>query len=206
MYSSLLDDSSIMKDDTAALAASVTTARIASRVHSLRQQRGLSLEALSERCNVSKSMISLIERGESSPTAVVLERLAAGLGVAMASLFDDASAPPRPLSRRDDQLQWRDPASGYIRRNLSPPNHPSPLQLVAVELPPGASVMYDSASRQAEFHQQVLVLEGVVEATSGDERVRLEAGDCLAMRLDRHNGYRNPGRKTARYIVAIATC
>ena len=75
-------------------AASVTTARIAHRVHTLRQQRGLSLEALAQRCNVSKSMISLIERGESSPTAVVLERLAVGLGVALASLFDDDAAPP----------------------------------------------------------------------------------------------------------------
>jgi transcriptional regulator with XRE-family HTH domain len=181
------------------------TARIAHRVAALRQQRGLSLEALAQRCSVSRSMISLIERGESSPTAVVLERLAAGLGVALASLFDDDAAPPSPLSRRDAQLQWRDPASGYLRRNLSPPQHASPLQLVAVELPPGAAVLYDSPARATEIHQQVLVLEGVLEATTGDERYRLEAGDCLALRLDRHNGYRNPGRKTTRYLVAIAT-
>jgi transcriptional regulator with XRE-family HTH domain len=182
-----------------------TTARIARRVHALRQQRGLSLEGLSERCNVSKSMISLIERGESSPTAVVLERLAAGLGVALASLFDDDAAAPTPLSRRDGQPQWRDPASGYVRRNLSPPNHPSPLQLVAVELPPGARVMYDSAVRATEMHQQVLVLDGVVEATSGDEVVRLEAGDCLADAARPQQRLSQPGRKTARYIVAIAT-
>ena len=194
-----------MRETVDEAAASVTTARIAHRVHTLRQQRGLSLEALAQRCNVSKSMISLIERGESSPTAVVLERLAAGLGVALASLFDDDAAPASPLSRRDAQLQWRDPASGYVRRNLSPPNHPSPLQLVAVELPPGARVMYDSVARATELHQQVVVLDGVVEATTGDEVVRLVAGDCLAMRLDRNNGYHNPGRKTARYIVAIAT-
>ncbi len=181
------------------------TARIARRVAALRLQRSLSLEALALRCQVSRSMISLIERGESSPTAVVLERLAAGLGVALASLFDDDAAAPSPLSRRDTQLQWRDPASGYVRRNLSPPNHPSPLQLVAVELPPGAAVMYDSVPRQGEMHQQVLVLDGVVEATTGDECFRLQAGDCLALRLDRNNGYRNPGRKPARYIVAIAT-
>jgi len=180
------------------------TARIARRVAALRQQRGLSLEVLAQRCHVSRSMISLIERGESSPTAVVLERLAAGLGVALASLFDDDAAPPSPLSRRDAQQQWRDPASGYVRRNLSPANADSPLQLVAVELPPGAAVMYDSTPRQTELHQQVLVVDGAVEVTSGNEHFRLEAGDCLAMRLDRNNGYRNPGRKTARYIVAIA--
>lgn len=195
-----------MKDAAASIddAASATTARIARRVAALRRQRGLSLEALGERCRVSRSMISLIERGESSPTAVLLERLAAGLGVTLASLFDDDAAPPGPLSRRDDQLQWRDPASGYLRRNLSPPNHPSPLQLVAVELPPGARVMYDSAARRSTVHQQVLLLEGVLEAVSGDVTVRLEAGDCLAMQLDRDNGFHNPGRRPARYIVAIA--
>jgi len=196
-----------MKDEAATPAppeADATT-RIARRVAALRHQHGLSLEALAQRCGVSRSMISLIERGESSPTAVVLERLAAGLGVALASLFDDAAAAPSPLSRRDAQLQWRDPASGYLRRNLSPTQHASPLQLVSVELPPGAAVLYDSAPRTTEIHQQVLVLEGVVEARTGDEVHRLEPGDCLAMTLHQHNGYHNPGRKTARYIVALVT-
>src|SRR5215510_10519495 len=55
--------------------------RIAERVRDLRTARGLTLETLAERSGVSRSMISLIERGESSPTAVLLERLAAGLGV-----------------------------------------------------------------------------------------------------------------------------
>ena len=55
--------------------------RIAAQVRSLRASRGLTLEELAERSGVSRSMISLIERGESSPTAVLLERLAAGLNV-----------------------------------------------------------------------------------------------------------------------------
>src|SRR5207248_7145413 len=89
--------------------------RIAERVRGLRAAQGLSLDALAGKSGVSRSMISLIERGESSPTAVVLEKLAAGLGVALASLFDapaDARAPHGPVARRDDQPQWRDPASG----------------------------------------------------------------------------------------------
>ncbi len=39
-------------------------------------------------------MISLIERGESSPTAVVLEKLSAALGVTLASLFDASASAP----------------------------------------------------------------------------------------------------------------
>src|SRR5438874_7435797 len=98
--------------------------RIAERVRELRAAQGLSLDALASKSGVSRSMISLIERGESSPTAVVLERLAAGLGVMLASLFDapaDAGqSPSGPVARREDQPQWQDPASGYVRRNVSP--------------------------------------------------------------------------------------
>ena len=55
--------------------------RIAARVRNLRAAAELSLEALARRCDVSRSMLSLVERGETSPTAVVLEKIAAGLGV-----------------------------------------------------------------------------------------------------------------------------
>ena len=66
--------------------------RIATRVRALRAAAELSLEALARRCNVSRSMLSLVERGETSPTAVILEKIAAGLGCTLASLFDDGDA------------------------------------------------------------------------------------------------------------------
>ncbi|HET8761962.1 MAG TPA: XRE family transcriptional regulator, partial [Gemmatimonadales bacterium] len=176
--------------------------RIAARVRGLRAGRGLSLEALARHSGVSRSMISLIERGEASATAVVLEKLAASLGVSLAALFDDPQAAASPVARRQDQTQWRDPASGYRRRNLSPPGM-APLQLVEVELPAGARVAYESAVREVPMHQQVWVLDGSVEVTLGDARHRLEAGDCLAMQLTGPTAYRNPGRKAARYLVAI---
>jgi transcriptional regulator with XRE-family HTH domain len=177
--------------------------RIALRVRDLRSASGLSLDALAQQSGVSRSMISVIERGESSATAVVLEKLAASLGVALAALFEDAQAPASPLAKRKAQLQWRDPASGYLRRNLSPAGFAAPLQLVEVEFPPGARVAYESGVREVPMHQQVWVLEGSIELSVGDEQFRLDAGDCLAMQLDRPTAYRNPGRKPARYLVAI---
>src|SRR5436190_6286466 len=115
--------------------------RIAARVKELRAARTLSLDALAGKSGVSRSMISLIERGESSPTAVVLEKLAAGLGVMLASLFDAPAGAAQmlsgPLSRREHQVQWQDPASGYLRCNVSPPGVPQPLQIVEVHFPPG---------------------------------------------------------------------
>ena len=110
--------------------------RIASRVRQIRAERGLSLEALAEGSGVSRSMISLIERGQSSATAVVLEKLATGLDVPLAWLFDAPAAPASPVSRRKDQVEWRDPASGYVRRNVSPSGLPSPSASSRSSFPP----------------------------------------------------------------------
>src|SRR5260221_7918247 len=116
--------------------------RIAARVRDLRSSHGLTLEALAARSGVSRSMISLIERGESSPTAVLLERLASGLSVPLATLFEAPGPHPQPVARRADQPQWRDPASGYVRRNVSPRSFASPIQILEGEFPPGALVAF----------------------------------------------------------------
>src|SRR6266536_3633121 len=93
-------------------ASSAVNARIAARVRELRAARELTLDALAERSGVSRAMISRVERGESSPTAVVLDKIATGLGVVLAALFDVAPPEPAPVARRAEQPVWRDPASG----------------------------------------------------------------------------------------------
>jgi transcriptional regulator with XRE-family HTH domain len=189
--------------------ASDLNQRIAERVRELRAGQGLSLEALASKSGVSRSMISVIERGESSPTAVVLEKLAAGLGVMLASLFDaPAAAGPAssgPVARRDEQPQWRDPASGYLRRNVSPPGVPQPMQIVEVHFPAGGRVAFETGTRDVRVHPQVWVLDGAIDVTLGTERHRLREGDCLAMQLDRPTMFHNPTRRPARYAVVIAS-
>lgn len=182
--------------------------RIAERVRELRAAQDLSLDALANRSGVSRSMISLIERGEASPTAVVLEKLATGLNATLASLFDAPSAAAAvnsgPLSRRNEQVQWRDPASGYLRRNVSPPGAPQPMRIVEIEFPPGHSVAFENGG-EIRVYQQVWILDGTIDVSVGTERYRLREGDCLAMRLDSPTMFHNPTRKVARYAVVTAS-
>ena len=178
--------------------------RIAARVRELRAELGLSLDQLAAQCEVSRSMLSLIERGESSPTAVVLEKVATGLGVALANLFEDSAAATSPISRKADRTPWKDPDTGYVRRNISPPNFPSPLQIVDVMLPAGARVAYESGARDASIHQQIWVQEGSIEVTLGKVTHKLDEDDCFAMQLNDQMVFRNRTRKPARYIVVIA--
>jgi transcriptional regulator with XRE-family HTH domain len=184
--------------------------RIAKRVGELRAGQGLSLDGLAARSRVSRSMISLIERGESSPTAVVLEKLAAGLGVPLASLFDAPNAAAQtnlgPVARRNDQPQWTDPASGYVRRNVSPPGVMQPMKIVEVHFPPRGRVTFETGGRDRRVHQQVWVLEGSMDITLGEVRHQLREGDCLAMQLlDGPIMFHNPTRKSTRYAVVVST-
>lgn len=200
-----MDSMSTMQDRAAATAPPDINARIAGRVRALRTDLRMTLDALAEKCHVSRSMISLVERGESSPTAVVLDKIATGLGVPLATLFDDASAAASPVSRREDRTPWRDPQSGYVRRNISPANFPSPMQIVEVVLPAGARVAYENGARDVGIHQQVWVQEGSIEVTLGSVTYRLAEDDCLAMQLTAPTAYRNRTRKPARYLVVIVS-
>lgn len=183
------------------------TQRIGRRLHELRTAAGLSLDALAQKSGVSRSNISLIERGQSSPTAVVLDKLSSALGVSVASMFEAGpdvhpSAAPSPLARVADQPVWDDPASGYRRRNVSPVGV-SPLQLVDVVFPAGQRVSFETAERDADIHQLVWMIDGVMEIAHGHQQWRLNPGDCLAMRLDAPIRFHNPGSRPARYLVAL---
>ena len=177
---------------------------IASRVLALREARQLSLTALAELSGVSRSNISLIERGESSATATVLDKLAGALGVTLASLFEAGEGAPSPLRRAAEQQVWTDPASGYVRRQLSPAVR-SPLQLVEVVFPPGQRVVYEQVVRASDVYQQVWLLEGTMDISAGDQHWHLEAGDCVAMREDQQISYANRGSRPARYLVGLVT-
>ncbi len=150
-------------------------------------------------------MLSLIEREESSPTAVVLNKIAASFGVPLAAFFADPEAAAGPVSRARDRQTWRDPQTGYLREVLSPPGIAAPFQLVQVTLPAGATVQYEGVNRPRPYHQQIWVLEGRLEVSFDRDVHRLEQGDCLAWDVDgRPHSFSNSSRKRTRYAVIIA--
>lgn len=180
--------------------------RLGERLRRLRRQRGMTLEALAAASGISKSMISLAERGESSPSAGVLDKLAGALGIPTGVLFlpDEQPGSP-PVSRASKQPVWRDPESGYSRRTLSPSGMAAHFMLSEVELPPGAVVSYANSERLALVEQQVWVMAGVLVLDAGGERHSLSAGDCAFMRLGQPTRFANETARPTRYLVATST-
>jgi transcriptional regulator with XRE-family HTH domain len=180
--------------------------RLGERLRRLRRHRGMTLEALAEASGISKSMISLAERGETSPSAGVLDKLAGALGIPTGVLFLHEEQPGcTPVSRASKQPVWRDPDSGYARRTLSPPGTGAQFMLSEVELPPGAVVSYANSERLALVEQQVWVTAGVLVLDAGGQRHSLRAGDCAFMRLDQPTRFANETARPTRYIVATST-
>ena len=174
---------------------------IAARLKIEREERGWSLADLAERSNVSKAMISKIERGEASPTATLLGRLSGAFGLPLSVLLELSERLPDRLSVHDRQPVWHDPESGYTRRAVSTPN--SVVEIVEVSLPAGVRVPYP-ASAFAFQHQQIWLLAGALDFTEGTVRHSLREGDCLMLGPPADCVFFNPGKVPARYVVALS--
>ncbi|MFV2197807.1 helix-turn-helix domain-containing protein [Nocardiopsis sp. LOL_012] len=174
---------------------------LAVSLRELRASRGLTGAALAERAGVSRAMVSRIEHGDVQPTAVLLGRLAAALGITLSQLIAHAEHEGGRLVRRADQQVWTDPETGYRRRSVSPRTGGA-VELVEVELPAGARVSYP-AEAYLLAHHQIWVVEGVLAFREGQEEHVLSAGDCLELGPPAPCEYRNPAGEVCRYLIAL---
>jgi transcriptional regulator with XRE-family HTH domain len=175
---------------------------LATTLQAARQTRGLSGGALADRSGVSRAMISKIERGETQPTAVLLSRLAAALGMTLSELVARAEQDQNRLARKENQPTWTDPDTGYTRRAVSPAAG-GPLELVEVELPAGAEVAFPSET-YTHRHQQIWVLEGRLTFREGSTDHHMAAGDCLQLGPPQACAFVNETDTPCRYLVALA--
>ncbi|MBE8521400.1 helix-turn-helix transcriptional regulator [Amycolatopsis sp. H6(2020)] len=177
------------------------TDRLAATVHAARTSQGLSAAALADRSGVSRAMIGKIERGDVQPTAALLAKLSAALGLTLSELIARAEGDERRLVRAAEQPVWVDPDTGYRRRSVSPAAG-RPLELVEVELPPGVEVPLTSGT-YAFLHQQIWVLAGQLRFHEGGQVHELDAGDCLQLGPAADCVFVNPGSVPCRYLVAL---
>lgn len=175
--------------------------RIAARVAAERERRGWSLADLAERSGVSKAMLSKIERQETSPTAIILLRIATAFGLTLAGLLEPPTCAPARLLRAQDQPRWKDPATGYVRRQIFQ-SADNPLELVEVHLPAGARVALPAAS-YAFIRQVVWLMTGSLQIREGTEISALVAGDRLEFGAPADVEFHNPGAKPCRYLVVL---
>jgi len=177
------------------------TGPLAARLKTEREARGWSVAELAERSGVSRAMISKVERAEASPTAALLGKLSGAFGLTLSALLARAEQASGRLARRASQPQWIDPDTRYRRRVVSPSTG-GPLEIVEIELPPGASVEFPAAAYTFRYHQ-ILVLSGTLLLIEGGVEHTLAKGDCLELGPPAPVTYANRAARPCTYLVLL---
>jgi len=187
--------SSLAKDDI--------SKRLAKRLKSARQSRSLSLEALEKLSGVSRSMISQIERSESSPTVATLWNLTQALNVDFSGLLDVGPADRSPIKEvvRAEQIPVIDSKGhGCKIRILSGPETVGDTEIYDLEFEPHG--ILDSEPHRSGCVENLTVFSGKLVVTSDGVSETVQKGDTVRYVADRHHSIQAKG-KSGRAVLIV---
>lgn len=178
-------------------------ATLCERLRDARRTLGWTLDQAAAASAVSRSMISQIERGLANPTLAVAYRLATAYGLSLGDLVEPARRPPRiDVVRADDRrARFRDDSHCRVR-TLSPLDLEKDVEFYEIAIRSGGRMISSPHFRRTrEF---VTVERGSLNVSSGDETIRLEAGDSAHYPADLPHELHNPGKVEAvAFLVVI---
>ncbi len=173
---------------------------IGPKLRDLRLQRGLSLQQLAERADVSAAAIHKIEKSGMVPTITTLLKLAGALNRSISYFVDEETEQngPAVLVRADDRRIVYTSHLGIDLAGISGPYGRFFLAGAVATLEPGASSGENAMEHPGE--ELVFVLEGSMEFDVDGQDYRLAEGDSVHFRTDRPHRWRNPGKRPARAV------
>lgn len=175
--------------------------KVGMRVRSLREQRGFSMRNLAERCGLSINAISLIERGENSPTVSTLHRLATALDVPITEFFQEEARQTTVLVKRDQGL--RSQSDGVVMESLGIGLSNQQLEPFLIKIEPGIATLDDPISHPGE--EFIHCMAGAIEYHVGERVVQLEEGDSLLFDAAQPHAYRNRSKEPVALLMVFQT-
>lgn len=174
--------------------------RLAASLREARKARGLSLDAVAKLSGVSRSMVSQIERGESSPTVATLWNLTQALQVDFAGLLEGRPAPGIEVIRSETAPIIAGRGRNLVIRILSPAEAVGEHEVYDLVFGAGGELISDPHS--AGCRESLTVIEGRLRVVSGEEETHLGAGDTARYPADRgHEIHAEGGAARAILIV-----
>lgn len=171
----------------------------------LRQAQGLSLDELSRKAGVSKSMLSQIERNQANPTVAVVWRLATALGVDVGELLRDG----RPVAAAPVIVTVPSHATPSLKtsdgrcelRILGPIELAGQFEWYELTVQPGGAL--ESQPHEPGSREHLSVLAGTLEVSAGADTTRLKAGETARYAVDLPHAIRNVGKSQAQALLVV---
>jgi transcriptional regulator with XRE-family HTH domain len=174
------------------------------RIRNLREAMDLSLRDLAGRTGVSAPMLSQVERGETSPTLAVAERIANGLELTLSQLLRLDETDGVSVVRVADRRRGGD--RGHRYEVLTPPLPGLRAEVSVHTLTPGAATGQpgDPPRHEPGSRETVVVLSGRLRLECVGIGHDLEVGDAVTFDADLPHHFENPGDEEARFHAVVA--
>ena len=189
---------------TATKPAPVAPNPVGERVRHLREAMNLSLRDLTERSGVSAPMLSQVERGETSPTIAVAQRIASGLDLTLSQLLRLDEGRNVLITRAGDRRTRR--KRGHAVEEVTPPLPGQRADVSAHTLAPGAATggPDDPPMHEPGARETAVVQAGSVDLFIDGERHELGPGDSVTFDADLPHHFENNGDDEARFLAVVA--
>ena len=165
---------------------------------------GLSLRDLAERTRVSPPMLSQVERGETSPTLAVAEKIAAGLDLSLSQLLRLDEDGHVVVVRRGQGRKRRH--GGHRVEELTPPLPGQRADVSMHRLEPRAITggADDPPIHEPGSRETAVLVEGAATLAVDGERVELRTGDSVTFDADLPHHFENNGEQPAELLAVVA--
>jgi transcriptional regulator with XRE-family HTH domain len=184
--------------------AVTTDVAIGARVKSLREAMDLSLRDLAERSGVSAPMLSQVERGDTSPTLAVAQKIAAGLDLTLSQLLRlDEDRHVVVVRAGKGRTRRR---RGHRVEELTPPLPGQRADVSVHTLAPGSATgaADDPPVHEPGSRETTVVIAGTAELFIDGQRHELRDGDSVTFDADLPHHFENNGEADARLIAVVA--
>ncbi len=180
------------------------SAAVGPRIKALRDAMGFSLRDLAERSGVSAPMLSQVERGETSPTLAVAEKIAAGLELTLSQLLRLDEGQHVAVSRAGRRRRFE--RGGHRFEELTPPLPGQRADVSLHVLDPGAATggREDPPMHEPGSRETTVVLAGTLALVVDGIRHDLREGDSVTFDADLPHHFENDGDEATRFLAVIA--
>lgn len=176
---------------------------VGERIKAQRQQLKLSLDDLSLRAGVSKSMLSQIERNQANPTVAVVWRLANALEIPLPELLGSpAQTTPSIVTvpaHATPSLRTQDERCEL--RILGPVEMAGQFEWYELMVQPGG--VLDSQAHEPGSREHLSVLTGALEVSAGQQTQRIKTGETARYAVDQPHAIRNTGKSVATGLLVV---
>jgi transcriptional regulator with XRE-family HTH domain len=204
--------------------------QIGDKLKTFRLRNHMTLVELSKKANVSKSLLSIIERNSSVPTINTLQKIATGLGIDISSFLENHEArdltassdgSALPMASRNQLPDFALSKNGNKSKTISVVRGDQRKKII---MPWGAHyemlcpdmrhkiefiyLYYDVGARAEKFYSHDgeecgLILEGTFKAFIGDQEIILAPGDSIYFNSQIPHRWENAGDVPVKAIWAI---